>query len=126
MTERGLRNPLTRPTSHLAAPPTPFLSGFMGVTSALVRFRERVCILLSAPRPSMHSRSLFSSPLPRQVFANLGAAYGTAKAGVGIASMGIMHPAEVGVPRFSAHYGSAPRALRSLTVTPHPTPPRRS
>ena len=29
------------------------------------------------------------------VFANLGAAYGTAKAGVGIASMGIMHPTEV-------------------------------
>ena len=29
------------------------------------------------------------------VFANLGASYGTAKAGVGIASMGIMHPTEV-------------------------------
>ena len=29
------------------------------------------------------------------VFCNLGAAYGTAKAGVGIASMGIMHPSEV-------------------------------
>ena len=29
------------------------------------------------------------------VFANLGAAYGTAKAGVGIASMGIMHPSQV-------------------------------
>lgn len=28
------------------------------------------------------------------VFANLGAAYGTAKSGVGIASMGIMHPTE--------------------------------
>merc|ERR1711941_199682 len=26
------------------------------------------------------------------VFANLGAAYGTAKSGVGIASMGVMHP----------------------------------
>jgi V-type H+-transporting ATPase 16kDa proteolipid subunit len=29
------------------------------------------------------------------VFANLGASYGTAKSGVGIASMGIMHPTEV-------------------------------
>lgn len=29
------------------------------------------------------------------VFANLGAAYGTAKSGVGIASMGILHPSEV-------------------------------
>ena len=32
------------------------------------------------------------------VFANLGASYGTAKAGVGIASMGIMHPTEVRTP----------------------------
>jgi len=56
-------------TSHstVSNPPFPFtffLTGFMGVSSALV-------------------------------FCNLGAAYGTAKAGVGIASMGIMHPSEV-------------------------------
>jgi V-type H+-transporting ATPase proteolipid subunit len=45
------------------------------------------------------------------VFANLGAAYGTAKAGVGIASMGIMHPTEVRGTRPSL----APRAANITT-----------
>ena len=40
------------------------------------------------------------------VFANLGAAYGTAKSGVGIASMGIMHPAQVRGPQRGS--GAAP------------------
>lgn len=56
------------------------------------------------------------------VFANLGAAYGTAKAGVGIASMGIMHPTEV---RCAARAHA--RGVGGAFLTPpRPPPPTRA
>ena len=51
------------------------------------------------------------------VFANLGASYGTAKSSVGIVSMGIMHPTEVG--GCAAQRGAPPHCAR-----PSLTPPR--
>ncbi len=49
----------------------------------------------ASPLPCAHFLSLlFSPPLLLLLLPDLGAAYGTAKAGVGIASMGIMHPSE--------------------------------
>lgn len=62
--------------------------------------------------------------------ADLGAAYGTAKAGVGIASMGIMHPSQVRAPpplsdaARCTPAAAAPR--RAAAPCPAPPPRRRS
>lgn len=55
-----------------------------------------LALLLPRPAPPPAAAFFgFMGVASALVFANLGAAYGTAKAGVGIASMGIMHPTEV-------------------------------
>jgi hypothetical protein len=58
--------------------------------------RTMSLLLQAAPLcPSSAAFFGFMGVTAALVFANLGASYGTAKAGVGIASMGIMHPTEV-------------------------------
>ena len=78
--------------------------GFMGVAAAVrgpaAFLAGATCAppLSSTAASSISPRAaLFRRRSPQLVFANLGAAYGTAKAGVGIASMGIMHPSQVRV-----------------------------
>lgn len=48
-----------------------------------------VCLLFSSTAASFFG---FAGAASALIFSNLGAAYGTAKAGVGVASMGVMKP----------------------------------
>eukprot|EP00695_Tsukubamonas_globosa_P002655 TRINITY_DN3837_c0_g1_i1.p1 TRINITY_DN3837_c0_g1~~TRINITY_DN3837_c0_g1_i1.p1 ORF type:complete len:88 (+),score=2.74 TRINITY_DN3837_c0_g1_i1:81-344(+) len=59
------------------------------------------------------------------VFANLGAAYGTAKSGVGVASMGVMRP-ELVMRNIIRGHGWCARYLRShrsVVISPTSRPP---
>jgi hypothetical protein len=76
--------------------------------------QSRTIKALTTPRAAAFSRRA-----PQIVFANLGAAYGTAKAGVGIASMGIMHPSQVrlavSAPRV---FTTTPSSTRAISTHP--------
>ena len=63
---------------------TPFFLGYLPATFS--------CIRIGTPYPRLSPRPLYLSGLSGCLAADIGAAYGTAKSGVGIASMGVMRP----------------------------------
>ena len=80
----------------LCPPSAPFF-GFMGAAVALI-FASALPPLLPSPPPRVAASacgvpvSASLPPLAAPPCADLGAAYGTAKSGVGVSSMGVMKP----------------------------------
>lgn len=89
--------------SYETCPTSAPFFGFMGVTAALCFASEKICIVFAVMLIAICNQwiyALFYTTYYSLIFQlhfifyylDIGAAYGTAKSGVGIASMGVMHP----------------------------------
>ena len=79
------RNLCTAAARKEQCPPSAPFFGFMGCAAALVFACELPCSWLR-PVSRLALRQFFFA------YSGLGAAYGTAKSGVGVANMGVLHP----------------------------------